>query len=142
MRQASHALFLFWVICIFLVSASALNAAPVYKSTDEEGNVSYSSTPSNKAQKVEEVSVPKSSSEGAQDTDPEIERIKNKANELERERLAREKQIKEAKQKEQAKQVEEIEDEEPESNPRPIIQNRPLPTKPVPKPKPLPSRPK
>ena len=104
MRHTPDALIPFYIGSIVLASATALNAAPVYKSTDAKGNVSYSSTPSNKAQNVEQIPVPKSSSNGdAQDTDPEVERIKNKANELECERLAREKQIKEAKQQEQTK---------------------------------------
>ena len=124
---------------ILLVFTAANYAAPVFKSTDEQGNVTYSSTPSNKAQQVEEIAVPKSSSGGSSENpDESVEQIKNKANELERERLEREKQIRATNEKEHIKQAEEQPRQEKEihTNPRPIIQNRPLP----PKPTPLPSK--
>jgi len=118
--ESVHAL-----VCVLIGVAliSWAHAAPVYKSTDADGNVTYSSVPPSASEKVQEVAVPKSSSDSAASAGESVEDIKKKANALERENAAREKEIQNKKQTQEPEQV--SPDEPPIQRQRPIVQNRP-----------------
>jgi Sec-independent protein translocase protein TatA len=116
-----HAL-VFVLIGVFLTSQ--VQAAPVFKSTDDDGNVTYSSVPPPASEKVQEVVVPKSATDSAASAGESVEDIKKKANELERENAARDKEIQNKKQKQEPADV--SPEEPPVQRQRPIIQNRPI----------------
>jgi len=101
-----------------------VQAAPVYKSTDADGNVTYSSVPPPASEQVQEVAVPKSASDSAASVGESVEDIKKKANALERENVAREKEIQNQKQQQEPAEVSPA--EPPVQRQRPIIQNRPI----------------
>jgi len=107
---------------VFLISW--VQAAPVYKSTDADGNVTYSSVPPPASEQVQEVAVPKSASDSAASVGESVEDIKKKANALERENVAREKEIQNQKQQQEPAEVSPA--EPPVQRQRPIIQNRPI----------------
>ncbi|WP_455222584.1 DUF4124 domain-containing protein [Kaarinaea lacus] len=118
----------FILFVLVILNMPWLSAAPVYKSTDSQGNVTYSSEPPPEAEKVQEVAVPKDSPANSATGGDSIGEIKKKADELERENMVREKEIQKNKQQQETKKV--IVEEPPVQRQRPIIQNRPLPNPP------------
>lgn len=111
------------VLFVMLITFQGLNAAPVYKSKDSDGNVTYSSEPPEEATQVKEVAVPKSSS-GTGASDNTVDEIKKKADALASENRAREKEIKKNKQS-ISSETKPVKEEAPVQKQRPIIQNRP-----------------
>jgi hypothetical protein len=79
-----------FVFSVFLIMAPTIWAQPVYKSVDKEGNITYSSTPPEDAQHVEDTGIVSSPSDPNAGADDDIERVKRAADELERDRKARE----------------------------------------------------
>ena len=77
------------IIGISIFLSSAVLAQPVYKSVDKDGNVTYSSTPSEEAHHVEDTGIVSSPTPEA-GADGDVERIKRAADELEKDRKARE----------------------------------------------------
>ncbi|MEJ2181786.1 MAG: hypothetical protein P8Y28_15520 [Gammaproteobacteria bacterium] len=111
------------LLALIVVYAKGVAAEQVYKSEDAEGNVTYSSVPPENAAEVQEVSVPRSSpSSGGSDS---VEDIERKANQLQRENAERQNEIRQNKDS-NTTNTEVVVDEEPVSQPRPIIQNRPI----------------
>ncbi|WP_455202156.1 DUF4124 domain-containing protein [Kaarinaea lacus] len=109
------------VLLSIAVYSQGSAGAPVYKSKDAEGNVTYSSEPPEDATKVKEVAVPTSPSSGGDSVDD----IQKKADALEEENLAREKEIKENKESKQTS-TEVVVEDQPVYQHRPVIQNRPI----------------
>lgn len=139
----------FALLLLLIINISWVIAAPVYKSTDAEGNVTYSSEPPPEAEKVQEVAVPKSPPSDAGSDESSIDEIKQKADALGRENAVREKEIQQqkVKQQQQQKPVKIVVEEPPVYTHRPVIENKPKPKPPIsgggmasPKPVPLPSR--
>jgi hypothetical protein len=90
------------VVSVFTIAISTVWAQPVYKSVDKEGNITYSSTPPEDAKHVEDTGIVSSHSDPNTDPEDDVERVKQAAEELERDRKARE--SRRAKQKEAAAQ--------------------------------------
>ena len=111
---------LFLLTLVLFYSQGALGA-PVYKSKDAEGNVTYSSEPPEDATKVKEMAV----SNNPTSSGDSVEDIKKKADALEKENIARENEIKKNKESNQTKKEIVVEDQ-PVYVDRPIIQNRPI----------------
>lgn len=140
------------LVILLIFWANNVLAQTVYKSVDKEGNVTYSNTPPEDAKKVEDtgiVSSPTPSGSGDASGD-DVERIQKAADEMERDRKAREQQ-REKEQKEIAKQEQKekapTETDIPQRH-RPIVQHpihRPPPVGGVPTPpnntKPIPKQP-
>ncbi|WP_455206749.1 DUF4124 domain-containing protein [Kaarinaea lacus] len=130
------------ILALFIFYIPWICAAPVYKSKDAEGNITYSSEPPPQAQQVEEVAVPKNPPSSAESAGSSVDEIRQKANALEQENAAREKEIQ--KQKQQQKPTGIVTEEPPVQTKRPIIQNRPIGKPPgsgtPPVAKPLPNR--
>ena len=122
----------FLVLLSVAVYSQGSIGAPVYKSKDAEGNITYSSEPPEDATKVKEVAVPSSSSTGGDS----VEDIQKKADALEKENLAREKENKKNKERSQTK-TEIVVEDEPVYQHRPVIQNRPVNRPPVAAPPPV-----
>lgn len=78
------------ILGVFICVIPPAWAQPVYKSVDKEGNVTYSSTPPEDAQHVEETGVVSQPSDPNADTSGDIERVKQTAEQLESDRKARE----------------------------------------------------
>jgi hypothetical protein len=119
-------------------------AAPVYKSTDAEGNVTYSSEPPPESKQVQEVAVPKDSPASADEGGDSVDAIRQKADALQQENTAREKEIQKKKQEQETKPA--VKTEPPVQHYQPIANDRPKPKPPAggggvikPKPVPLPS---
>ncbi|WP_455212302.1 DUF4124 domain-containing protein [Kaarinaea lacus] len=125
-------------IIIYTLAPSSLWSQPVYKSVDKEGNVTYSSTPPEEAQHIEDTGIVSSPTDPNASADNDIERVKQAADELEQDRKTRENQ--------RAKQKEAAAAQEKEKTPaeKPVIQrHRPIIQQPIPpaggKPTPPPS---
>lgn len=112
---------IFLLLSLALVYSQGIFGAPVYKSKDAEGNTTYSSEPPEDATKVKEVAVPSSPSSSGDS----VEDIQKKADALEKENLAREKENKKNKESSQTK-TEIVVEEQPVYQDRPVIQNRPI----------------
>ena len=124
MPKSTSVFYQFPVLLLLILHASWVASAPVYKSKDAEGNVTYSSEPPPEAEQVQEVAVPKSPPSGAESNESSIDEIKQKADALGRENAAREKEIQNQKQQQETKQV--VSEEPPVQTHRPVIQNRPI----------------
>ena len=72
------------LLTVAVVHSQGILGAPVYKSKDAEGNVTYSSEPPQDANQVKEVAVPNSPPTSGDSVDD----IKKKADALERENTA------------------------------------------------------
>jgi len=114
----SSTLLLFTLLVIY---SHGIVGAPVYKSKDSEGNVTYSSEPPQDATQVKEVAVPTSPPTSGESVDD----IKKKADALEKENTARATENKKKKESSQPKTEIVVEDQPVYQN-RPIIQNRPI----------------
>ena len=112
---------IFWFLTAF-VFTQEMSAAPVYKSKDSEGNVTYSIQPPEDSTQVKEVKVPKNSPANESSGDS-VKEIEQKADALAKDNRAREKEIKQKQNDNSTPAV--VVEEEPVTAPRPIIQNRP-----------------
>ena len=124
------------LLTVTVVHSQGILGAPVYKSKDAEGNVTYSSEPPQDATQVKEVAVPNSPPTKGDSVDD----TKKKADALERENTARANENKQKIESSQPK-TESVVEEQPVYQDRPIIQNRPINKPPVAAPpvaKPLP----
>ncbi|KPJ91315.1 MAG: hypothetical protein AMJ53_11950 [Gammaproteobacteria bacterium SG8_11] len=113
-----------FIIGSLAIVTTTLWAQPVYKSVDQDGNVTYSSTPPEDAKHVEDTGIVSSPTAGAVD---DVEKIKQAADELERDRKARE--------SERANQKAAAEAQEKSRAPveKPVIQrHRPIIQQPIP----------
>lgn len=88
---------------VVLQLAPFAEATPIYKSTDAEGNVTYSSKPPGDAVTIEKITLtPDYDVTPSADNTVNIEAIKQTADQLEKERKQREKERKEAQQQAEA----------------------------------------
>jgi len=79
------------LLVMLLVPSIALAAEPIYKSVDEQGNVTYSAQPPATGAKSETIAVPPPpSEEDVQRAEEQASKVKVQAEELEKERKARE----------------------------------------------------
>ena len=80
----------FYVYFFLLILPFSVNAQQMYKSVDEKGNVSYSSTPSSQAVEVKEVAPPPPvSNEQIRHSQQQQEKIRQKSERLGKEREQR-----------------------------------------------------
>ena len=142
MLKKNFTCYVLLLLMLFIFYIPWISAAPVYKSKDAEGNITYSSEPPPQAQQVEEVAVPKSPPGSADSSGSSVDEIKQKANALEQENAVREKEIQKLKQQQKPKEI--VTEDPPVQTKRPIIQNRPIAKPPgsgtPPVAKPLPNR--
>jgi len=79
------------LLVMLLVSSIALAAEPIYKSVDEQGNVTYSAQPPATGAKLETIAVPPPpSEEDVRRAEEQAGKVKAQADELEKERKVRE----------------------------------------------------
>lgn len=79
------------LLMMLLVPSIALAAEPIYKSVDEQGNVTYSAQPPATGVKSETITVPPPpSEEDVRRAEEQASKVKAQADELEKERKSRE----------------------------------------------------
>jgi len=109
------------LLILTLVYSQGILGAPVYKSKDAEGNVTYSSEPPEDATKVKEMAVPNNPTSSGDS----VEDIEKKADALEKENIARENENKKNKESSNTK-TEIVVEDQPVYQHRPVTQNRPI----------------
>ncbi len=89
-NKITMVIFLFVVCILTLIKENMVLARQVYKSVDAEGNVTYSSTPPKEAVQTERMSVSgKGNATYINQNNDNIEKMKNLAGEMEKERMQR-----------------------------------------------------
>ncbi len=99
--------FLSMVVSILIIfTVDKTHASRVYKSTDAEGNVTYSSTPPKNSAQTEKLNIQSKGHSTMKDSsNSNIEQIKNLAGEMEKERLQRQSDRAAANQKRELEQT-------------------------------------